>query len=130
MFADADQAEILTAFEAGYHTLFGRVIDGLGIEITNWSLVVASVLPETPPVQRHAKGTAVSPLRTRQFFDAALRKTVDAQEVDRAAMTAGQAVEGPAIIVESETTSIVTSGYRAVGQGYGSLRLIRKGDSE
>jgi N-methylhydantoinase A len=128
-FADADQADVFAAFEAAYHRLFGRVIDGLAIEITNWSLVVASVLPETPPVERHANGASVTPLRMRQFFDAALRKTVDAQEVERAAMTAGQVVDGPAIIIENETTTIVTSGFRAIGQGDGSLRLIRKGDS-
>ncbi|MEP3298188.1 hydantoinase/oxoprolinase family protein [Tateyamaria sp.] len=127
-FVDGDAGEILAEFEAAYRTLFGRVIDGLGIEITNWSLVVASVLPETPPVVGITSGTPVTALRMRQFFDAALRKTVDAQEVDRAAMTAGQVVEGPAIIVESETTTIVTSGYRAIGQGDGSLRLIRKGE--
>ena len=125
-FADTDKSEILTAFEAAYRTLFGRVIDGLGVEITNWSLVVASVLPETARVLRHASGTPVTPLRTRRFFDAALRQTVDAQEVDRAAMTPGQSIDGPAIIVESETTTIVTSAYRAVGQGDGSLRLIQK----
>ena len=128
-FVDADHVDILAAFEAAYRTLFGRVIDGLGIEITNWSLVVASVLPDTPTVERHTTGGAVTPLRTRQFFDAALRKTVDAQEVDRKAMGAGQLVEGPAVIVENETTTIVTSGFRAVGQGDGSLRLIRKGDA-
>lgn len=128
-FVDADQTEILATFEAAYRTLFGRVIDGLGIEITNWSLVVASRLPETPAVQRHDTGQAATYLRTRQFFDAALRKTVDAQEVERSAMTAGRLVEGPAVIVENETTTIVTSGYRAVGQGDGSLRLIRKGDA-
>ena len=128
-FADADKTEIFTAFEAAYRTLFGRVIDGLSIEITNWSLVVASRLPKTPSVQRFTTGTPVKPLRTRQFFDAALRKTVDAQEVDRKAMTAGMLVEGPAIIVENETTTIVTSGFRAVGQGDGSLRLTRKADS-
>ncbi len=127
-FADGDRAEILTAFEAAYRTLFGRTIDGLGVEITNWSLVVASHLPETPPVTRHDSGTTVAPLRQREFYDAALRQTVRAQEVERASMTPGRAVEGPAIIVESETTTIVTSGYRCIGQGDGSLRLIRKGD--
>ena len=125
-FADTDRSEILTEFEAAYRTLFGRVIDGLGIEITNWSLVVASVLPDTPEVKRFTTGKSATPLRTRQFFDAALRKTVDAQEVNRKAMVAGMLVEGPAIIVENETTTIVTSGYRAVGQGDGSLRLMRK----
>ncbi|WP_323765737.1 hydantoinase/oxoprolinase family protein [Marinovum sp.] len=127
-FVDGDKSEILTAFEAAYRTLFGRVIEGLGIEITNWSLVVASVLPETPPVSRHDSGTAVTVRRTRQFYDAALRQTVAAQEVERAEMTAGRAVDGPAVIVESETTTIVTSAYRCIGQGDGSLRLIRKGD--
>ncbi len=127
-FSDADKAEILAAFEDAYRVLFGRVIDGLGIEIVNWSLVVASVLPETEPVVRHDSGASVAPLRTRQFFDAALRKTVDAQEIARSDMTSGQTVEGPAVIVENETTTIITSAYRAVGQGDGSLRLIRKGD--
>lgn len=127
-FADADKAEIFTAFEAAYRALFGRVIEGLGIEITNWSLVVATKLADTPAVARHDAGTDAPVIRTRQFYDAALRKMVDAHEVTREAMTSGQSVDGPAIIVESETTTIVTSGFRAVGQGDGSLRLIRKGD--
>lgn len=128
-FVDTDGDAILAAFEAAYRVLFGRVIDGLGVEVTNWSVVVATVLADTPPVVRHTSGAAVAPLRTRHFFDAALRRTVDAQEVDRASMTAGQYVAGPAIIVESETTTIVTSSFDAVGQGDGSLRLIRKGES-
>lgn len=126
-FVDADRADILTAFETAYRGLFGRVIDGLGIEITNWSVVVASVLPDTPAVVRHNVGRPVAAQRRRQFFDAAMRKTVDAQQVERAAMTPGHWVDGPAIIVENETTTIVTSGFRAIGQGDGSLRLIRKG---
>ena len=44
----------------------------------------------------------------------------------RAAMTPGMKIDGPAIIVEEETATIVTSAFRAVGQGDGSLRLIRK----
>lgn len=129
-FTDGDRAEILTAFEAAYRTLFGRVIEGLGIEIANWSLVVASVLPETPAVTRHDSGTAAPARRSRQFYDAALRKAVDAQEVDRASLTPGTAVDGPVVIVENETTTIVTSAYRCVGQGDGSLRLIRKGETQ
>lgn len=125
-FAVCGSAEILTAFEAAYRTLFGRVIDGLAAEITNWALTVATKLPSRDAVDRHGHGTAVPQTKTRRFFDAALRSYVEAQEVDRAEMTPGQAVDGPAIIVETETTTIVTSAYRAVGQGDGSLRLIAK----
>lgn len=125
-FTQGDAARIQTAFEEAYLNLFGRIIEGLSVEITNWSVVVASVLPDASPATRHDSGTNVTATRPRQFYDAALRRTVDAQEVDRSTMTPGQAVEGPAVIVENETTTIVTSGYRAIGQGDGSLLLRRK----
>lgn len=128
-FVDDDRAEILKAFDAAYRTLFGRLIEGLGVEVTNWSLVVASVVPRTAPVVRHDRGTPAPALRVRQVYDAALRKFVEAAEIARSDMTPGHSVDGPAIIVENETTTIVTSAYRAVGQGDGSLRLIRKGDT-
>ena len=64
--------------------------------------------------------------RTRRFYDAALRQTVEAGEIDRADLTPGLAVEGPAIVVEHDTSTIVTSAFRALGQGDGALRLIRK----
>ena len=125
-FTDADAAMILAAFEENYRTLFGRTIDGLGVEITNWSLVVASDVPPPASVTRRTDGIPIAADRTRQFFDAGLRKMVDASEVTRAAMTAGQMIDGPAVIVEDETTTIVTSAYRAIGQDDGSLILTAK----
>ncbi len=125
----ADHTTLLTAFETAYRALFGRTIDGLKAEITNWSLVVATILPAAIPATRHDSGTAAKERRTRMFFDAALRKMVTAAEVSRHDMTPGVAIEGPAVIVESETTTIVTSAFRAIGQGDGSLLLKRKGVS-
>jgi N-methylhydantoinase A len=128
-FVDADQSKIFAAFEAAYRSLFGRTIDGLAIEITNWSLVIASVLPAVAKAERFDTGTPANELRMRSFYDAALRKRVDAREVARTDMAAGCVAEGPAVIVENETTTIVTSAYRAIGQGDGSLLLRRKGDT-
>ncbi|WP_350334576.1 hydantoinase/oxoprolinase family protein [Coralliovum pocilloporae] len=125
-FEDSDVSLILAAFEDAYRTLFGRVIDGLAVEITNWLLTVSTVLPDAEAVVGHQSGSSAEAARTREFFDAALRKSVEAREVERVHMTPGMAVEGPAIIVESETSTIVTSGYRAVGQGDGSLLLLAK----
>ncbi len=125
-FTAADVHAIARAFEAAYRTLFGRTIDGLAIEITNWSLVVGSVLPPVAPVQRHLRSTAEAPSSNRSFYDAAQRNMVEAREVERAAMRPAIAVEGPAVIVESETSTIVTSAFRAIAQGDGSLLLTRK----
>ncbi len=128
-FSPQDVPAILEAFETAYRTLFGRIIDGLEPEITNWSLVVASVLPEPSHVDRMTGSTPADQRRKRGFFDAALRASVEAREIERTAMTAGRVVEGPAVIVESETSTIVTSAFRAIGQSDGCLLLIRKGDA-
>lgn len=124
-----DKEMVQSAFEDAYRTLFGRTIEGLAMEITNWSLIVATVLPEATPVTRNAGSGSAEVTKTREFFDAALRKTVQAQEVERGAMLLGAIVDGPAVIVERETSTIVTSAYRAVGQADGSLLLLRKGDA-
>ncbi len=125
-FTADDGAAILRAFEAAYRNLFGRVIDGLAIEITNWSLVVASVLPDVAKAGRQPHGQAIQTTKTRSFYDAALRKMVVAAEVERDVLTPGAEVPGPAVVVERNTSTIVTSAYTVRGQSDGSLLLQRK----
>lgn len=127
-FKAADAAMIREAFEEAYRTLFGRTIKGLAMEITNWSLIVGTVLPDVVMSDRHLTAGDAAPSRRRDFFDAALRKTVEAREVERSSLKPGVGVDGPAVIVERETSTIVTSAYRVIGQGDGSLLLLRKGD--
>jgi N-methylhydantoinase A len=125
-FGAGDVPLIVARFEEEYRALFGRIIEGLTVEITNWQLTVATEVPPVAPADRFARGASVEPMRKRMFYDAALRQTVEAAEVPRSAMTPGAAIDGPAIIVEDETATLVTSAFRAVGQGDGSIRLIRK----
>ena len=124
--ATIDVPAIHQAFEDAYRTLFGRVIEGLEPEITNWSLIVASILPAPTPVDRLDSRASAEVLRHRRFFDADLRREVEAREIARQAMVPGAVVEGPAIIVERETSTIVTSAFRAIGQPDGCLLLTRK----
>lgn len=129
-FKNEDRGSLMEAFEQAYRTLFGRIIDDLAVEITNWSLTVASVLPDVPKAGRHLSGLPVDGGKTRDFFDAALRKTVSAREIERTELSPGTIVEGPAVVVEDETSTIVTSAYSVIGQGDGSLLLLRKGDGQ
>jgi N-methylhydantoinase A len=71
-------------FEAAYRTLFGRVIEGLVIEVTNWQLTVATEVPPVPEATRYDSGAARDAHPHRRFYDAALRATVDAAEVPAA----------------------------------------------
>ena len=125
-YADSDVAMFKDKFEASYNELFGRVIDGLGIEITNWSITVASKMEIATPINLHHKGNAVKVAKTRDFFDAALRSTVTASEVERKSLKAGDLIVGPAVIVEEETSIVVTSGYAAIAQDDKSILLVNK----
>ncbi|MCB5160913.1 hydantoinase/oxoprolinase family protein [Marinomonas algarum] len=122
----SDVETFRTQFEAGYHRLFGRTIDGLGIEITNWSITVASTLAPVEPITLRRSGKQIAITKTREFFDAALRKVVTAAEVQRHTLQPGDAVSGPAVIVEDETSTIVTTGYTVVAQDDKSMLLVNK----
>ncbi|GAB5468411.1 MAG: hydantoinase/oxoprolinase family protein [Rhodospirillales bacterium] len=128
-FAAGDDERLMQAFEAAYTTLFGRTIEGLSVEITNWSLTVMSRLPPVAKAERHFGGPALAGGKTRRFFDAGRRETVTAVEVERSALAPGVTLEGPAVIVEDETSTVVTSAYSVTGQGDGALLLQRKGAS-
>ena len=125
-FAKGDETMILTAFEDAYRTLFGRIIDGLACEITNWSLTVATILPPVQKVSRNEGAASAPPIRKRMFYDASRRSMVEADEVARETLSPGVFIDGPAVITEQETTTIVTSAFRATGQSDGSLLLSRK----
>ncbi|MEX0280036.1 MAG: hydantoinase/oxoprolinase family protein [Arenibacterium sp.] len=128
-YGSADHAMILEAFEDAYRTLFGRTIEGLASEITNWSLTVSTLLSDAVKAEQFDTGSPAPTLREREFYDAGKRQSVTAKEVVREAMGPGVSIDGPAVIVERETTTIVTSAYRAIGQGDGCLLLLRKGDA-
>ncbi|MEO1574746.1 MAG: hydantoinase/oxoprolinase family protein, partial [Pseudomonadota bacterium] len=52
-----DDAETLRmAFEAAYEDLFGRKIQGLAPEVTNWTLEVATRTPPPAPITRRLDG--------------------------------------------------------------------------
>lgn len=122
-----DKDRLQAAFEECYRRLFGRLIDGPNIEITNWSVLVASAPPNIAPVQRRLPIGNTIKGKARKFYDAALRRMVEGQEVPRSAMLPGNSVEGPAVITENETSTIITSAFSAVMQDDGGLLVIRKG---
>jgi N-methylhydantoinase A len=82
-----------------------------------------------PPVERLQLETsrdAVSAAKTRKIFDAALHRFVDAAIVERGSLKVGECVTGPAIIVEPETSTLVTSSFDAMVQPDGCLLVVAK----
>jgi N-methylhydantoinase A len=126
-FVDADAVEIRRLFETEYIRLFGRALDSLDIEIMNWSVQVRSELLQSDPVAALEADTPRASSESRRIYDAREQRFVDAAVYQRDDLQVGDRVDGPAVIIETETSTVVTSRYRAVRQSDGCLLLTRKG---
>ena len=85
---------------------------------------------ERPAVERHeliTGGRVVDPTATRAVFDPAIGSTHTYAIVERDTLAAGDRIAGPAVIVERETSTVVTTPFDAVIQRDGAILLIRKG---
>lgn len=119
-----DAATFEALFIEDYTKLFGRPVAGMDIEITVWS-VNATTPPEKVARVSEASGQNAAPVHgTRQTFDPTSSDFVVSNVVLRDAMQPEDTVEGPAAIVEDETTIIVPSGRVAIRQPDGCIDII------
>jgi N-methylhydantoinase A len=110
---DTDAPLLVEAFHAEYKRLYGRLIPGLACELLGVTLTVST--PREPvaaavPVQ---DAPPVTPSGRRRVFDPVARAFVDAAVYQRARLPAGALVPGPAVIVEDETATVITSRFDA-----------------
>ena len=123
---DAASAETIAAsFEKEYERFFGRAIEGLDIEIVSWSVKASSPLPPVERVSSIAEGNVVQPGKTRRLFEAAQGAYLEAGIHERTGLTPGDVVKGPAVIVERETSTVLTASFKAVVQRDGCLLVTR-----
>ncbi|MEZ5753561.1 MAG: hydantoinase/oxoprolinase family protein [Paracoccaceae bacterium] len=129
-FTATDSAQIADSFRQCYARFFGRAIDGLDgleIEIVTFSVKAQDQRPAATPVRlTEGRGTVTAP-ETRLVFDPTRGENLPTGIIDRAALGAGMRAQGPVIIVERETATVVTSPFDVVMQDDGSLLMVRKG---
>lgn len=117
-------------FTKAYEEFFGRAIDDLAIEAVSWSVRVASVEERPETLLLIEGGTEVEPVGRRMIYDPISGIDAESAVVERDTLRAGDAVAGPAVIVESQTTTVLASHHRAVVQPDGSLLVTQRTDDE
>jgi N-methylhydantoinase A len=127
-----NSSEYQALFEQDYTRLFGRKVDGMDIEITVWSV---NATTKVDPVEAIAETVASSDLSsnvtqasTRKLFDPARAQFTDAGVVSRESLHEGDRLEGPAVIVEDETTIILPNSRYAVQQSDGCIDIRAKAE--
>lgn len=125
-FRASDRAMIEENFRARYAQFFGRAVEGPEIEFVTFSVKAQDVRPAG---ERHAlisAGSSIDTPVTRDVFDPAAGALLNTAIVERSTIRVGERVTGPAVIVERETSTIVTSPFDAIVQSDGTILLIRK----
>jgi N-methylhydantoinase A len=121
-----DLPELAAAFERTYAALFNRSIPGAHIEVLSWAVLVS-----TPEVERHAKvppamaGAVAEPAGFRDCFDAGTAGYRRIPVYRRERLAPGARLQGPALIVEDETTTYVSPAFDAHADAHGNLVLDR-----
>ena len=96
-------------FEKTYEQHFGRAIEGLQIEVVGWSVKVTSPKPEIEKTHIVDSKNMVTSNLKRSIYDPIQGSEVDASVFQREKLNPGDCVIGPAIIVESQTTTWISS---------------------
>ena len=128
--ADASQPEasrFLARFEEDYKRLFGRTVQGMEAEITVWSVNAFTPTAKPERVQDVAAKTPVESRQSRPCFDPALGQAVPAQIIARDMLATGSLVDGPALIVEDETTIVLPASRQATAASDGTIDIHVKG---
>lgn len=128
-FAAQDATWLRDAFRDNYARFFGRPIDGLDgldIEIVTLSVKVQDERPAPARQQLVLDGEPQAANTARKVFDPVSGAFLSTAIFERSTLKPGARVLGPAIIVESETSTVVTSSFDAVLQGDGTILLVRK----
>ncbi len=113
-------------FEEEYVRLFGRVVPGLEVEALTWALTLASEQAPIAEAPAPANGSMPTEQGRRALFDPGSGQAVKAALYDRAEMAVGSRVDGPAVIVETETATVVPQGFDALVSTPGHLILTRQ----
>ena len=132
-----DGATLAEAFDAEYARLYGRTIPGQEREILSWTLTVtarkpasSSASPSPPASSKDGAGSTgrdpgpTTP-PTRRLFDPILADYAAAAVHRRERLAPEDALAGPAVIVEDQTTTVVPEGFRATVDPLGYLVLDR-----
>jgi len=122
-----DAAALLTAFEAAYRRLYSRVIPGVEVEVLSWVLLLSGPVPrEDAAAPQLPPPSYPVPARRRAVFDPDAADFTEVAIYKRAALAPGAVIPGPAVIVEDETSTVVSRAFDARIDCFGYIELTRR----
>ena len=114
------------AFDAAYEATFGRIIPSMEVEILTWAVTVSSEVEPPASAGQPDGGAKVESVGRRSLFDSDRTDYEDVPVYERAALSPGATIPGPALITEAQTTTVVSRNFDARLNSLGYIDMRRK----
>ncbi len=124
--AKPEADRFLALFETDYARLFGRIVDDVAVEITGWSVNAATPVETRTTIGDSSAQSTATPATTRRLFVPERGAEADAPVYERASLSPGTALSGPAIIAEDETTIVVPDNFTATVKEDGCVLIAKR----
>jgi len=121
----ADRQRLHELFEREYRAQFGRIIPDLETEVLSWALSISAPVAQPTSTPTVTAWTAATPSGQRSLVDPESGAMLLARVFRRGDLAPGAQMEGAALIVEDETTTVVPQGFQASVNAAGHLILER-----
>ena len=119
----SDREQIRAAYDAAYTKIYGRTVPAMDIEILSWTLVVSA--PARRPDGASVSADAHAPAKngSRPLFDGHMGAFIDAPVYHRRDLEPGATFAGPCVIVEGQTTTVISSRFAGCIDGHRHIVL-------
>jgi N-methylhydantoinase A len=118
-----DRQRLHELFEREYRAQFGRTIPDLETEVLSWALSISAPVAPPAPTPALTAWTTAAPIGQRTVVDTESGASMQAYVFRRGDLTPGTRIEGAALVVEDETTTVVPPGFLASVNAAGYLIL-------
>jgi N-methylhydantoinase A len=126
-YREEDAALLHTAFEEAYRRLYSRVIPGVEVEVLSWVMLLSAPRPtESETVVPTPEPHTPEPARWRLVFDPETGEFIEVAIYERRDLLPGAYIPGPAIIVEDETSTVISRLFDARIDPFGYIELTRR----
>lgn len=113
-------------FETRYHQVYGLVMPDAAVECVSWSVTAQTPDQTVTLLGEPETRAAPEPARTRQVFDPGTGDETTYTVYARAALAPGAFFDGPTIVTEEETSTVVPAGFTVYVDSGAALRLSRR----
>ena len=125
-----DVETLQQAFDETYSRHYARIIPDMDVEVLTWALTLTAPVEATQPVAEPAPAGMPAANGERRLFNTRTADFEDVPVYARDTLSPGMRIAGPAIVVESQTTTVVTRDFDARIDGQGYIILERRNESQ